>query len=355
MSPLVLYILPAVIAFLTSFMVGRLLCTQKLAGYFIDDVGGKKLHQRAVPASGGIALIIGVVLPIVLFDQIIINSAYFYFIMGGIGMFVLGLVDDLKPLGWLLKLLFQIAIITAVVVLGDLRLESVLLEHSFFRLPYALSVLISVVMITFLTNAFNFIDGVDGLATAVALIFILGLLYFQTTFSGVFLMCMAAALFGFRQLNREPAALFMGDSGSLFIGFCCACLGIFFLEADLNINNTQLDSFQQRLPVLLALFWFPIADTIRVLILRLSRKQALFKRDKLHSYSSLLRLGYSHSRIVTLVVILTLLNVFGAWYLEPLLGVLLFLVVQVAFSIVLHFYLNSLIKNFTNLKENSNG
>ncbi|MEE3225306.1 MAG: hypothetical protein VX253_05230, partial [Bacteroidota bacterium] len=72
-------------------------------------------------------------------------------------------------------------------------------------------------------------------------------------------------------------------------------------------------------------------------------------------YSSLLRLGYSHSRIVTLVVILTLLNVFGAWYLEPLLGVLLFLVVQVAFSMVLHFYLNSLIKNFTNLKENSNG
>ena len=352
MSPLVLYILPAVVAFLTSFMVGRLLCTQKLAAHFIDNISGKKLHQNAVPASGGIALVLGVVIPVLIFDRELIYATYFYFLIGAAGLFLLGLYDDLKPLGWLLKLVLQIAIITAVVVLGDLRLESVLLEHSFIRLPY---VLLSVVLITFLTNAFNFIDGVDGLATAVALVFILGLLYFQTPFSGVFLMCMAAALFGFRQLNREPAALFMGDSGSLFIGFSCACLAIFFLEADLSINNAQLDSFQQRLPILLALFWFPIADTIRVLLLRLSRKQALFKRDKLHSYSSLIRLGYGHSRIVTIVVVLTLLNVFGAWYLEPLLGVLLFFVVQVAFSVALHFYLNSLIKKFTNSKENSNG
>ena len=355
MSPLVLYILPAVVAFLTSFMVGRLLCTQKLAAYFIDSVGGKKLHQNAVPASGGIALVLGVMIPVLIFDRELIYGTYFYFLIGATGLFLLGLIDDLKPLGWLLKLVLQIAIITAVVVLGDLRLESVLLEHDFIRLPYVLSVILSVVLITFLTNAFNFIDGVDGLATAVALVFILGLLYFQTPFSGVFLMCMAAALFGFRQLNREPAALFMGDSGSLFIGFSCACLAIFFLEADLSINNTQLDSFQQRLPILLALFWFPIADTIRVLVLRLSRKQALFKRDKLHSYSSLIRLGYGHSRIVTIVVVMTLLNVFGAWYLEPLLGVLFFLLIQVAFSIVLHFYLNNLIKNFTNSKENNNG
>jgi len=354
-SPLVLYILPAVAAFLTSFMVGRLLCTQKLAAYFIDNVGGKKLHQNAVPASGGIALILGVLIPVIIFEGTYFLCNYLFLFCGGIAMFVLGLYDDLKPLGWLLKLLLQIAIITAVVLLDDIRLESVLLEHSFIRLPNVLSIILSVVLITFLTNAFNFIDGVDGLATAVALVFVLGLLYFQTPFSGVFLMCMAAALFGFRQLNREPAALFMGDSGSLFIGFFCACLAIFFLEADLNINNTQLDSFQQRLPVLLALFWFPIADTIRVLLLRLSRKQALFKRDKLHSYSSLIRLGYGHSRIVTIVVVLTLLNVFGAWYLEPLVGVLLFLVVQVAFSVALHFYLNSLIKNFTNQKENNNG
>ena len=131
MSPLVLYILPAVAAFLTSFMVGRLLCTQKLAAYFIDNVGGKKLHQNAVPASGGIALVLGVMIPVLIFDRELIYGTYFYFLIGATGLFLLGLIDDLKPLGWLLKLVLQIVIITAVVVLGDLRLESVLLEHSF--------------------------------------------------------------------------------------------------------------------------------------------------------------------------------------------------------------------------------
>ena len=122
-------------------------------------------------------------------------------------------------------------------------------------------------------------------------------------------MCMAAALFGFRQFNREPAALFMGDSGSLFIGFCCACLGIFFLEADLNINNTQLDSFQQRLPVLLALFWFPIADTIRVFILRLRGRGNPLAADQLHLHYQIN--DQCHMYNVTLLTIYILCSIFS--------------------------------------------
>ena len=346
MPQLLLYFLPALLAFAITFAVAKLLCQPKLSSYFIDDTGGKKLHKKAIPASGGIALFIGIVITALIFEGSFLIQNHLYVIIGFAAMFLLGLVDDLKPLGWRSKLALQFAIIFFVVLIGDLRLESVILEHSFYQMPYYISASISIFLLLFLTNAFNFIDGVDGLATTVALLFFLGLLYFQTPFSRIFLMCAAASLFAFRRFNKEPAQLFMGDSGSLFLGFMCAVLCILFLEADLVISNIRVQSYQQRLPVMTVLFWYPVFDTARVLLLRLYKRKPLFKRDKLHSYSALLRLGYSHTQIVSLIFLVTLILLGGVLFLEPIIGLWFFLILQIMVLLALHIYLDVQIRNF---------
>ncbi|MGO4911649.1 glycosyltransferase family 4 protein [Leeuwenhoekiella sp. W20_SRS_FM14] len=343
---MILFFLPALLAFALTFALGKLLCKPVFARYFIVETGGKKLHKTAVPASGGIALFFGIFCTALAFEGDYLIRNHLYLILGVSALFVLGLVDDLKSLGWLPKLIFQVLIISIVVVCADLRLQSVLLEHSFFQIPYYASVILSILLLTFLTNAFNFIDGIDGLATTVALLFILGLLYFQIPFSSVFLMCVGAALFGFRRINKEPAAIFMGDSGSLFLGFLCAAFLITFIEADLSVSNIRLNSYQQRLPVVIALFWYPIFDTLRVLVLRVISGVSIFKRDKLHSYSLLLRLGYGHRQIVILVVMLTLVQVVGVLFIEPKIGLAVFFIVQVVFWLVLNLFLDNLIKRF---------
>ena len=318
----------------------------KFSSYFVDHTGGKKLHKKATPASGGIALFTGIFSTALIFDGSYLILNHIYLLIGFAAMFLLGLVDDLKPIGWRSKLVIQFAIILFVVLPGDLRLESVMYEQSFYRMPYYLSTSVSIFILLFLTNAFNFIDGVDGLATTVALLFFLGLLYFQTPFSGIFLMCAAAGLFAFRRFNKEPAQLFMGDSGSLLLGFMCAVFCIVFLEADLAISNIRLQSYQQRLPVITTLFWYPIFDTVRVLLLRLYKRKPLFKRDKLHSYSALLRLGYTHTQIVSFVFLITLVLLGGVLFMEPLIGLWFFLILQVMLLVALHVYLDFLIRNF---------
>ncbi|MFI8379008.1 glycosyltransferase family 4 protein [Leeuwenhoekiella sp. NPDC079379] len=350
---MLLFLLPALIAFAMTFAIGQLLCKPFFAQYFLAETGGEKLHKTAVPASGGIALFFGIFCTALAFEGDYLIRNHLYLLLGFSAMFLLGLVDDLKSLGWLPKLFFQILIISLVVIFADLRLQSVLLEHSFFQIPYYISVILSIVLLTFFTNAFNFIDGIDGLATTVALLFILGLLYFQIPFSSVFLMCVGAALFGFRRINKEPAALFMGDSGSLFLGFLCAAFLIIFIEADLTASNTRLESYQQRLPIIVALFWYPIFDTIRVLIIRILSGTSVFKRDRLHSYSLLLRVGYSHTQIVILVVFLTLIQVAAVLFIEPKIGLTVFFLLQIVFWLLLHLFLNLLIKNFKrrNLKK----
>ena len=352
MRQIILFLIPALFAFALTFALGRLLCTSFLVNYFRDNTGGKKLHLKAVPASGGIALFLGILGTALIFEGNYLIRNHFYFILALTGMFLLGLLDDLKPLGWLTKLVFQLVIVSFVVVFADLRLQSILLEHSFYQIPYSISIILSILILTFLTNAFNFIDGIDGLATTVALLFTLGILYFQIPFSSVFIMCLGASLFAFRRLNKEPAALFMGDSGSLFLGFLLASLLIIFIEADLTIANTRLYSYQQRLPIIIALFWYPVFDTIRVLCVRLVNGKSIFERDKLHSYSLLLRVGYSHTQVVGIVVILTFIQVGMVYFLEPLIGLACFFILLIAFWTGIHFYLGYLVKNFKTGKLN---
>lgn len=353
MPSIINFFLPALIAFAATYGIGKILLKPAFARYFIEEPGGNKLHRNPVPASGGIALFIGILFTALLFEGSLLFQNYFYILLAFVLLFLLGLIDDLKPLGWMVKLGAQLILIIGVVLLADLRIESVLLDYSFFKIPYTSSVFLSICVLIFFINAFNFIDGIDGLATTVALLFILGLMYFRIPFSPIFLMCTGAGLFAFRRLNKSPAKIFMGDSGSLSIGFLCATLFILFCEGDVHVSSTNLYTDQLRLPIALTLFWYPIFDTLRVLIIRLSSGKSLFKRDKKHSYSLLLRVGYSHNQIVIVVVVLTICQLAICLLVAPRVGLIYYFMFQVVIWLGLHGMLLYIVQNHKKISNNS--
>ena len=338
-------LLPAFIAFVLTYGLCMVLYKTPLARFFSDVTGAKKIHKQTVPASGGIALVLGIFSASVFFYLDFLLSEKWLF-LGVLAMFILGLIDDLKPLGWLPKLMGQLLVISFVVLVADVRLETVLLEDRFMLLPYALSVVLSIGILTFGTNAFNFIDGSDGLAALVGLTVIFGVLVFQIPFFNPFLVVVAAAIFAFRMHNKEPARLFMGDNGSLFLGLLCSVLLIKFVEADLATSNFWLQTYSQRLPIAIALFWFPIFDTLRVFSIRLQAGKSLFERDKLHSYSLLLRMGYRPASIAFLVFIATGVQILGVIYLEPITGIYVYFGLLIALWLGFHTYLRIRVNQF---------
>ena len=119
-----------------------------------------------------------------------------------------------------------------------------------------------------------------------------------------------------------------------------------FIEADLSTTNYWLETYSQRLPIAIALFWYPIFDTLRVFLLRLKAGESLFERDKRHSYSILLRLGYRPAFIALLVFMGTLIQVLGVVYLVPVTGIYVYFVLQLALWFGFHAYLRTLVKQF---------
>ena len=332
---------PVLSVFILTYLLVLLFTKTGLGVYFTDAAGGKKLHHTPVPAIGGIAIFIGVVLTTAFFYPQFLTSES-YFLIGLTLMFLLGVTDDFRPLGWKLKLILQVFIIVFTVIYADLRLETVMLNDRVFLMDYTFSVILSVLLLVAGTNAFNFIDGIDGLASLVFLTCIFGVLWFLTPFFNPFLYVVCASVFAFRLLNNAPAQIFLGDAGSLVLGFLCSMMLIVFCEADLSTTNFRLETYAQRLPVAIALFWYPIFDTLRVFAVRLMAGKSLFERDKRHSYSLLTRFGMGARSIGLLVFSFTLIQVFAAVYLVPLLGLIGFFSIQFLVWLGIHYYLHRL-------------
>lgn len=333
--------IPVLSAFILTYILVILFSKTGLASYFTDAVGGKKMHHTPVSAIGGIAVYTAVLMTTAFFfPQFLLNERYFF--IGLSLMFLVGVADDFRPMGWKLKLIFQILIITFTVIYADIRLETVMLNDRVFLMDYTFSVILSTLLLIAGTNAFNFIDGIDGLASLVFLTCIFGTLWFLTPFFNPFLYVVCASVFAFRLLNNAPARIFLGDSGSLVLGFLGSMMLIVFCEADLSTTNFRLETYAQRLPVAIALFWYPIFDTLRVFVVRLMAGKSLFERDKRHSYSLLTRFGMKARAIGLLVFSFTLIQVFAAVYLVPLLGLTGFFIIQFLLWIGIHYYLHRL-------------
>jgi UDP-GlcNAc:undecaprenyl-phosphate/decaprenyl-phosphate GlcNAc-1-phosphate transferase len=266
---------------------------------------GRHDHDRPIARAGGIAvfgavtIVLGLVLIVDRLQVFIPDEtvARLLVVAAGAGaIFALGLWDDARHLGAPAKFMVQILIALAVFMAG-VRIEALpLLEFADSSPPLYLSLFLTVAWLVGVTNAFNLIDGSDGVAGGAA---VLACLVFGTVSlvngngpGALVAFVLAGAVLGFLFFNFPPASIFLGDSGSLFIGFMLAAMAVV---------TTQTASTALAVAVPVVCLGLPILDTLLVMVRRFLRRKPLFRGDRLHIHHILRDLGHSPRRVALVI------------------------------------------------------
>lgn len=306
-----LYPLVSVLSMLLCMSaIPRIIYISKKKKIFDLPDNDRKIHKEVIPNLGGIAIFLG----FSVIASIFINPTEFprwnYIIAASLILFITGIKDDLINVNPSKKFIAQIAASVIVAWLGDFRLDNLHGLFGIYQLPYWASLIITIVGCTFVSNAFNLIDGIDGLAGSIALIcsLFIGVAFAVNNNFSAAIICFSlmGSIIGFLRFNYNPARIFMGDSGSLVLGFILAVLAI-LLTDKIHILQTNLlfHSPKAVLLVALSLLFIPVFDTFRVFTIRLSKGKSPFAADRSHLHHYLLDLGLSHNKVV---IILALAN-----------------------------------------------
>jgi len=302
---------------------------------FVDKPGGRKIHANPKPLGGGIAIFAGVAIPMLIALVIpasrslqsslpIIKSvdpAYFSgarehtpMALGLLGtmviMHLMGLRDDRKALGPYSKLIIQLLVTGLFVSVFNVRALTALDSFGFGRWP---SVIVSVMWITAVTNAFNFLDNMDGLSAGVGAVcttgFLVAAMSIQQWFVAAVLAMLLGALIGFLCFNFAPATIFMGDSGSLLIGLV---LGIMTVRTTYLPPDTTWAKGWYAVFAPVIVLAVPLYDLIVVSAIRLSRGKSPFVGDTNHFSHRLVARGMSRRTAVLCLYLISASTSIGA-------------------------------------------
>ena len=283
------------IALAISFLFTPLMRKIALKKRIVDKPGKGKVHTKPVPLLGGVAIYLAFVLAILL--ALCLNPALkekfsLFFIglfFGGLVLVILGIYDDMTGVTAFPKFIIQIFAASILFYYG-FRIEFITnpfggLIH-FAPLP---SLLITIFWIVALTNAINLIDGLDGLAAGIVSIVSLALLsiaLYRHDLIGIFLaLALAGSCLGFLKFNFYPAKIFMGDTGSMFLGFVLAAIGI---------TGIHKSATAAALLIPIVALGIPVYDTLVAIIRRSKKRTYIFKGDKEHLHHRLLNIGLSY-------------------------------------------------------------
>ena len=291
------------IALLVSMILVPLFMRYATVLKLTDLADERKVHEGVVPRSGGLAIVFGFIASIVLFWPN--DSLTRMVVLGAMIIALFGFLDDRSDLNYKWKFFGQL-LASIVVVTAGLKIEI---------WPFAgidavsswLSIPVSVIFLIGVTNAMNLSDGLDGLAAGMSLITLSALAWlFWSAGNAVmvtFALAVIGAICGFLRYNNHPAVVFMGDTGSQFLGFLTGCLAIILCQK----TNVALNP-----ALLILLVGLPILDTAAVFLWRLRRGNSPFRPDKNHFHHRLLEFGLQHYEAVSAIyVVQTILVTFA--------------------------------------------
>jgi UDP-GlcNAc:undecaprenyl-phosphate GlcNAc-1-phosphate transferase len=292
-----------VLAMVITALLTPLVRRAALAMGAVDEPGARKVHTRRIPRLGGIAMVVGFFLPLLFLFAIRTPAGVVFFSNGRIsfGLSVgallvmgAGLFDDLRGLGAKVKLTIQVAAATVAFACG-MRVDGIELPFlGAFNLGF-LALPATVIWIVGIVNAINLIDGLDGLAAGVAFFACLTNFAIACMTGNVYILLVTASLggsvIGFLFYNFNPARIFMGDSGSMFLGFVLA-------------SASLLGAGTQKSPTLIAIvipilaLGLPIMDMLITIARRFLERRSIFAADRGHIHHRLLDMGFTHRRSV---------------------------------------------------------
>lgn len=303
----------------------------------------RRVHTEKVPNLGGMGLFITFSLTLLLFVPFINStvsdlSNLLSLLSATIILLFLGIKDDLVLMTAKKKFVIQLIAVSMVCLLQDVRITDFHGLLGVGELPYFVSVLFTVFVFVLVINSVNLIDGIDGLAATIS---ILASLAFGTAFfmADDFMMTLLSAvligsLIGFLKYNfSEHRKIFMGDCGSLIVGFLLAYQGIKFLN--INPENVQFYNSNNSSILLLAILSYPLFDLLRVFVVRMMQKKSPFLADSNHIHHRLLRLGLNHKQSTFLLFVSNLTLIVISFFASDL-QINISLIIVVCFGCLLY-------------------
>lgn len=303
----------------------------------MDEPTIRSSHERKIPNLGGIAIFfsLGVCAPIFAYE---LFEQYKFLFASLVILFYVGVTDDIVVMRAYKKLLVQIAVSVLMVVGSDVRIRSFFGLFGIEELNYYFSVFFSILTFIILINAFNLIDGIDGLAGSYS---VLSSAVFAISFYRlgeynyplvVFCIIIIGAVLGFLKFNlskERSYRIFMGDTGSMILGFLLAFTAIQFIDVFIDKDDIMIPRYHLlSAPVIaLSILILPVIDTFSVILIRLFKKQSLFKPDRNHLHHRVLDLGLTHKQATLVICFIYVLVIILVYFLRHLDLNLLFFVV----------------------------
>ncbi|KYZ76332.1 UDP-phosphate N-acetylglucosaminyl 1-phosphate transferase [Anaerosporomusa subterranea] len=292
-----IYIVAFTVALAASYLLTPYVKRLAIKAGALDKPDARKVHTEPIPRMGGLAIYAGFLLAVL--ASVHINRELFGILLGGTVILAVGIIDDLKQLPAKTKLFGQI-LAACVPMLFGVRIEW--LTNPFGGMIYLdyLSIPLTILWIISLTNTVNLIDGLDGLAAGVSTIasVTIMLVAAQQNFwtVAIFTAALAGSALGFLQHNFNPAKIFMGDTGSMFLGYMLAAV---------SALGTVKSAATIALVVPIVALGLPIMDTAFAIIRRFNSGKPIFKPDKGHLHHRLLAMGLTQKQVVLLMYVIS--------------------------------------------------
>jgi UDP-GlcNAc:undecaprenyl-phosphate/decaprenyl-phosphate GlcNAc-1-phosphate transferase len=305
-----------------------------------DQPGTRKIHKHCIPTLGGIGIFAGFFISLMLFDNGNIKQVSIIAASAMI-IFFIGQKDDLINLNAKKKFFFEFMVALLISLATELRITSFQGFLGLYQIPYWLSIAVTVLLIVFIMNAYNLIDGIDGLAASVGIIsaVVYGFMFWMNGDIGYSIMsaCIAGALCAFIPFNMYKGRfkIFMGDTGSLTIGLLLAILTLRFNA--LNVEASTPLKFVFSPAISLGILFLPLFDTMRVTVIRLHKKSNPFIGDNNHLHHRLLRYGLNHFQATLVMVFFNLVFILLAISFDRY-GILINGVIMFVIAIIMSFF-----------------
>ena len=260
----------------------------------LDIPNARKVHNVPIPRLGGLGIYMGFLLGYIFFGTMSLRMNAI--LIGSFIIIVTGIVDDIKPVPAKYKFLFQLIAASVVAIYGKILLQD-LSAFGFYINFCIFSYPITILFIVAIINCINLIDGLDGLAAGLSSIYFITIgiviVGWKHTFGldAIITFIMLGATLGFLCHNFNPAKIFMGDSGSMFLGYMIAVIAL------LGFKNVTLTTLLAPI----CLLAIPIMDTTFAILRRLINKKPISEPDRQHLHHQLLNLNLSHRNVVLVI------------------------------------------------------
>jgi len=315
--PFVWLVSAFILAFIIAYQTFPTILYVAKEKHLMDEPGSRSVHSNRTPTLGGIGIFFSLVVVMTIVGAML-NTKVLLLVMGGLTiLFFLGLKDDLTILSARKKFIGQLLAALLLIVFTDTRIIGFSKILDVDTLPYWVSIFFTLFVYILIINAFNLIDGVDGLAGSIALLIsvVFSVIFYKLGALSLATISVAliGALLAFLRFNFSiKKKIFMGDTGSMIVGFLLAFFTISFIsQSQIDIDSSY---FKASPALALALLFYPLLDTFRIFFIRIFiLRKSPFEADRNHVHHRFIDYGFTHVQTTATIVLINLIVIIIAF------------------------------------------